>query len=319
MRRLRGRRNPSRSIRRPMMNRRPPLSLGGRAPREEGSSSRQTRPPSRHASVAPERHRGASTATSTRPRTSATGPVTPVLVQLGERLRRQRCVALAVAVVLLAGCGLAQGSPTKPAQTATTTTSTAAPASNAIDGIIGCGSQFFTASDESFLNQSYGSGGGTAGQICVLSVDASTWFDLISPDSWTNSAGGDVVLVETCAAADATCLDPSAPHPLSDFTAYPAPDGQAVHMKFFSLLWDKSTGSPAQDGTLAIIQDGACGIDIFDLATDDWYTDATASADQLLQGNASAAVGLPAASSFPASQSPPSPAPAPSVCDLAGP
>lgn|GEM_PF-3446864 len=229
--------------------------------------------------------------------------------------RLSGALAAVVLAGVLASCTSTSSTATTTTQTSkTTSTSTTAPA--AIDGIIGCGPQFFTASDQSFLNRWYGSGGAAAGQVCVLSVDANTWFDLMFPHSHTSSAGGDVVLVETCAPADATCLDPSAPHPLSDFTAYPAPDGHAVDMKLWSLLWDTSTGSPAQDGTLAIIQDGACGIDVFDLATGDWYTDATASADQLLQGNPRGAVRLPAASSFPAFQSPPTPGPLPSVCDL---
>jgi hypothetical protein len=133
--------------------------------------------------------------------------------------------------------------------------------------------------------------------MCQLSPGAGTWLDVIS-DEVATEPGGAVVLVEHCGRDDGACLQPDAAHSLAAFAVYPAPD-PATALKLFSFLRDSAT--------LAIIDDGACGIDIFDLATNRWYSDAIASARWLRKGEPAKATGIAATAGFPANRSPPPP------------
>jgi hypothetical protein len=189
----------------------------------------------------------------------------------------------------------------------------------AVESWVPCGSGFFSHADEALLTRSFG---GT--QFCWLSVAAHTWLDIVSKEVPPSGVGGPVVLTDKCTPNHTTCLDPHALHALHNFTAYPAPDPDSALQSSFLLDTVSAScqfdcGVPAQEGTLALISDGGCGEDIFDLATDHWYSDADSSADQLLRGNPRGALEIPSAPSFPASQSPPpTPSPAPAACHLAG-
>jgi hypothetical protein len=215
------------------------------------------------------------------------------------------CVVATLVIVSLGSASRPGREPRGAASTSSTTvaTSTSTTPSNhpiPLPRPVPCGTGFFSAADQSFLTKWYG-----GEEMCFLSVDASTWLDVIT-DEVTAAPAGAVVLVDRCASDNSTCLNPNTIHSLSSFTVYPAPD-PTRNLKVFNFLQD----SP----TLVIIQDGSCGIDVFDLATGRWYSDERASAQALLAGDLSAAVSIRAAPSFPATEvSPPSPSQPPRWC-----
>ena len=122
-----------------------------------------------------------------------------------------------------------------------------------------CGANFFSASDEATIAQSFG-----PNQECVLSTETNTWVDLVSPAYPTPSPGGAALLVDVCAADDSACLSPSAQHDLSDFTAYPLPDPIVYGARFLGRY----------DGdTEWVIPDEQCGAVIFDLSNLEFFSD----------------------------------------------
>jgi len=213
--------------------------------------------------------------------------------------------------LMIAGCSSSAGPKTTPTTVATGTTTTST-TTFADEVASGCGAYFFSSADEAFVTHWFG---GT--KFCFSTANA--WLDVMSYEVPPQGPGGPVVLVDRCARDDAACLDPNVTHPLRDFTVYPAPDPNTA-LTAITLL---GTGLPgcrencfvaAQGGTLVVITDGSCGTDVFDLRTDKWYSDAIASANQLMRGNPRAAILIPSSPSYPASQPPPKPSPAPAVC-----
>jgi hypothetical protein len=143
---------------------------------------------------------------------------------------------------------------------------------------------------------------------------------ILSPEVNNPVPGPHVVLVETCRPSDSDCLAPNALHPMSGFTAYPAPDPttQLVFTGYVRKSGTRPSGCEvaAQRGALAIIGDGLCNVDILDLASDDWYFGDTATAAKLAAGDDPTAEQIPSAPGFSPSQSSPIPTPAsvPAVC-----
>lgn len=226
-------------------------------------------------------------------------------------MRKLGALAAVAMTVMLAGCS-SSAAPKTTLATLATGTSTTSTTTVADEVAGGCGAHFFTQRDEALITHWFG---GT--QFCFLS--AKTWLDVMSYEVPPQGPGGPVVLVDRCASDDATCLDPNLTHSLRDFTVYPAPDANTA-LTVITLL---GTGLPgcrencfvaAQGGTLVVITDGRCGTGVFDLKTGRWYSDAIASANQLMRGNPRAAFLIPSSPSYPANQPPPKLSPPPAVC-----
>jgi hypothetical protein len=252
-----------------------------------------------------------------------------------QRQRKRRWfIGIIVLVVVAAGVWAASGSgsATRPPATSkkpghiktpASTPSTTVPASTAV-GYVACGPDFFSGADQAFLLRWFG-----VSEVCMRAGNSDTWVDAIGGGVVRPvGPGGAVMLVETCAADDAACLDPDATRPLRDFTAYPAPDAR-TRLIFPGFVPERGTGVgpscsvdcgvPARDGSLAVISDGSCNVDIFDLATDHWYFGTTQSGHQLAEGRFTGTVEIPSAPSFRAIQSPPpTPSPPPAICSPAG-
>lgn len=267
---------------------------------------------------------------SLHPSTSEHPDAEALIEEARQRQRKRRLFVIAAVLITAVASGAwvssNGGSSTmrpvpsgkKPSHTRTPAAPSTTIRAAAVESWVFCGSGFFSHADEALLRRSFG-----ATQFCWLSVASHTWLDIVSKEIPPQGIGGPVVLVDKCAPNHTTCLDPHALHALHNFTAYPAPDPDSALQSSFLLETLSAScqfecGVPAQGGTLALISDGACGEDIFDLATDHWYSDADFSADQLLRGNPRGALEIPSVPSFPASESPPPhPSPAPAACHFA--
>jgi hypothetical protein len=244
-----------------------------------------------------------------------------------------RRVVILSCLVVLAGCGYSQVVPAKRgtslnalqgttsttdgSTTSTTGSTTSTTGSSSSNPLLECGSTFFSSVDQAAITQSFG-----PNHFCYFSVGTDTWFVLVSPalgefSSGGISPGGAVALVDACQAADSTCLDADAEHSLSDFTAYPAPDPTVADMRVLQLVVGANEASaPDPNGALVLVNDNRCGFLIFDLVTYQWYVGDSSDGTALAEGDPDAATVVPAAPSFPASESPP-PAPTatpPSSC-----
>lgn len=146
-----------------------------------------------------------------------------------------------------------------------------------------CGPQFFSSADLSTIQQFYGPQQGISEVFptvfCSYNASTSTWANAVSTASTKPSQGGDVVLVEHCGPNDPVCPNPDAPHSLSAFRAFPAPDPAAYTLKPFG-----TAGAPVQNGGLLIFNDGRCYAVVFDLRNDEWFIDSVVEITALLQG-----------------------------------
>ncbi len=191
----------------------------------------------------------------------------------------------------------------------------AQPATPTGDGTVSCGPHFFDPSDNSFITEWYG-----RAQFCQLSTEADTWFDVVSNAVGDQAPGGPVILVERCTPTDASCLDPDAAHALRGFTAYRAPD-PAVFLAYSYLLLRRiaapcqfDCASPLAGGVLAVVSDGSCGTDVFDLRDDAWYLDSVSSVNALVS-HTPGAEKLPSPAGYRVSgRMPPPPETVPSAC-----
>jgi hypothetical protein len=230
---------------------------------------------------------------------------------------------LLVVVTVGVGLGLSACSPralvgpaaptTSSRPLSTITTTTAPPAAGVSE--VTCGSGFFAGSDLAYLEKSFGDK-----MACSRAGNSDTWLAIFSPEVNNPVPGPHVVLVETCSPNDSNCLAPDARHPMSGFTGYPAPD-RTTQLLFTGYVREPGKACPsgcvaARSGALAIIGDGLCNVDIFDLANDHWYFGDTATAAKLAAGDDRAPEQIPSAPGFSPSQSSPIPRPGsvPAVC-----
>lgn len=250
----------------------------------------------------------------------------------GRQLCRRRArrgplssVGLLAVVTVGVGFGLSACSPralvgpaatttsSRPSTVSTSTTTTAPPAAGVSE--VTCGSGFFAGSDLTYLKKSFGDE-----LACSRAGNSDTWLAIFSPEVNNPVPGPHVVLVETCSRSDSDCLAPDALHPLSGFTGYPAPD-PTTQLVFTGYVRESGKACPsgcvaARSGALAIIGDGLCNLDIFDLANDHWYFGDTATAAKLAAGDDPTVEQIPSAPGFFPSQASPIPRPAsvPAVC-----
>lgn len=202
-------------------------------------------------------------------------------------VRKASAFVMAFIALVLAAC---TSSTVPPTTTTTTTTMQVSTTPTEVD--CGGGPDFFSRADLATVTRWFG-----ANKLCLRWAD--TWVVLVSPVLNARSPGGAVLLVDTCRPTDFVCLQNGTPHPLGDFRAYPLPDPTVIGARVL--------GQYAND-TLWLIPDSRCGGVLFDVRTDDFYSD-----DSAIKGPVASARG------FPANESPlPKASPLPPWCKALG-